>query len=369
MSTSRFLRFSFATTCFWLLVIGGTISSHAQTRAYTVDFDGAINVFDTETNAVVDKITLCTNLSCTPIIAAATPNGTRLYVTNTLLNNVWVVDTISDTVIDTITVGPNPWGVAITPDGKRAYVAAGGIIDVIDTDTNRVIHTISDIDNPIGIAITPDGTRAYVANGAGTVSVVDTGTDTIIATIPILDRFGLPAFGLSAIVITPDGTRAYVVSSNTGQIDVIDTTTNAVITTIPPQMDYPLGGGNLSLALNSDGTRVYTASPFLPAVVIDTSSNTIIATIPINGSMPFVGVTPDDTKLYVNAGGAVSIFDTSTLALITSIQLSRFSGGITFATLPERPHSKDDCNDGGFQRFSALAFRNQGQCIKFFNEH
>ena len=369
MSTSRSLSFSIA-AIFWLLVIGGTISSHAQTRAYVVNFDGAVTVFDTETNAVVDTITLCPMFTCTPIISAATPNGTRLYVTNNLLDTVWVIDTLSNTVIDTFKVGQNPWGVAITPDGTRAYVAnTDATISVIDTSTNRAIDTIIDLDTPIGVAITPDGTRAYFANGAGTVSVVDTSTNTVIDTIPVLDRFGLPAFNLASIVITPDGTRAYVVSNNTGQIDVIDTTTNAVITTIPPLMEFPLGGGNLSIAINSDGTRVYSASRFLPAVVVDTSSNTIIATIPVNGSTPFVGVTPDDTKLYVAAGSGVSIFDTSTLALITRVELDRQIGGIAFATLPEVPHSKDDCKDGGFQHFSALAFTNQGQCVKFVNEH
>lgn len=370
MSTSRFLSFSIAATCFWLLVIGGTTSSQAQTRAYVVNFDGAVTVFDTDTNTVVDTISICPDFSCTPIIPAATPNGTRLYVTNSLLDTVFVIDTLSNTVVDTITVGQNPFGIAITPDGKRAYVAdTGATISVIDTGSNRVIATIRDIDSPSGVAITPDGTRAYVSNGAGTVSVVDTGTNTIIDTILVLDSFGLPALGLVAIVITPDGTRAYVVSNFTGQISVINTTNNAVITTIQPEMGFPLGGGNLSLAMNSDGTRVYTASRFLPAAVIDTFSNTRIATLPIDGVVPFVGVTPDDTKLYVATEAGVSIFDTSTLALITKIELDRQTGGIAFATLPERPHTKDDCKDGGFQRFSVLAFRNHGQCVKFVNDH
>jgi hypothetical protein len=42
---------------------------------------------------------------------------------------------------------------------------------------------------------------------------------------------------------------------------------------------------------------------------------------------------------------------------------------VAFGTLPEVPHSKDDCKGSGFQRFSVLAFRNQGQCIKYANEH
>ena len=363
---SRSRGFLRATICFWLLFIGGTIGAQAQTRSYIAHPDGAITVLDTQTNAVVDTITVCTDFTCSPLIPAVTPNGARLYVTNFSHNTVSVIDTLTNQVIDTITVGQSPWGIAITPDGKRAYVAnLSGTISVIDTSTNTVIDTIADEDGPFGVAITPDGTRAYVANTLGTVSVFDTSTNTLITKIPVVDRFGFPARNLVAIVITPDGTRAYVVSAATGQVSVIDTALNVVIATIRTDPGSPL-----SLAMSSDGTRVYTASVGFAAraFAIDTFSNSIIATVSAGGPPPFVGVTPDGTRLYVNALTGVTIIDTSTFTISTRIELGRPVGGVAFGVLPEVPHSKDDCKDGGFQRFTALAFRNQGQCIKFVSE-
>jgi len=91
--------------------------------------------------------------------------------------------------------------------------------------------------------------------------------------------------------------------------------------------------------------------------------------VPVGGPPPFVGVTPDGTKLYIDASFAITIIDTSTATIITRIQRDLPIGGVAFATLPEVPHSRDDCKEGGFQRFSVLAFRNQGQCVKFVNEH
>jgi len=371
MSISRFRGFPL-TACLWLLVIGGTIGTQAQTRSYVAHpGDGLITVLDTATNAVVDTITVCTDHTCTPLIPAVTPNGARVYVTNVSQPTVTVIDTLTNTVIDTITVGQAPWGIAITPDGQHAYVAnTSGTISVIDTTTNTVTATISDSDGPFGVAVTPDGTRAYVSNGAGTVSVVDTSSNTILTNIPITDFpvpcCGFPARSLAAIALTPDGARGYVVSASTGKTYVIDTASNSMIATIRTDPGQPL-----SIAMKPDGTRVYTASVGFEAraFVIDTASNTILATISAGGAPPFVGVTPDGTKFYIDANMAVTIIDTATNTISTTIPLGHTMGGVAFGTLPQVPQSKDDCKDSGFQRFSALAFPNQGQCVKYVNEH
>jgi YVTN family beta-propeller protein len=58
---------------------------------------------------------------------------------------------------------------------------------------------------PVGVAVTPDGKHAYVTNeGDGTVSVIDTATNTVeAATLPV----GTVPFGAA---VTPDGKRVYV---------------------------------------------------------------------------------------------------------------------------------------------------------------
>src|SRR5262249_40144833 len=86
----------------------------------------------------------------------------------------------------------NGGGVAITPDGTHAYVAAPGVfskVSVIDTATNTVVANVPVGGFPEGVAITPDGTHAYVTTpvivGDGTVSVIDTATNTVVATVPV----------------------------------------------------------------------------------------------------------------------------------------------------------------------------------------
>jgi len=60
--------------------------------------------------------------------------------------------------------------------------------------------------------------------GDSTVSVIDTATNTVVATIPV----GLDPFG---VAITPDGTRAYVTINGDNTVSVFDTTSNTVAAT------------------------------------------------------------------------------------------------------------------------------------------
>src|SRR5713226_7130086 len=266
---------------FFLSSFGAT--AQAQIRAYVInEFSNTVSVIDTATNTVVATITIGTAV---PFGVAITPDGTRAYVTHVGDNTVSVIDTATTTVVATIPVGAVPVGlvpegVAITPDGTRAYVtnALDNIVSVIDTATNTVVATISVAVAPVGVAITPDGTRAYVTNaGDTTVSVIDTATSTVVATIPV----GAVPFG---VAITPDGTRAYVTNSG-------DTTVS----------------------------------------VIDTATSTVVATIPV---------------------GAVPL-------------------GVAITPAPQAPKSKEECKHGGYLKFGPPAgpFKNQGQCVSYVEHH
>jgi len=200
-------------------------------------------------------------------------------------------------------------------------------------------------------------TRAYASNiSNNTVSVIDTVTNTLIATIPV----GVAPFELT---ITPDGTRAYV-TNRVGSVSVIDTATNTVIATVL------VGSAPHGVAVTPDGLRVYVANNSSDTVsVIETATNTVIATIGSFFLPNGVAVTPDGLRVYVpNFGNStVSVIDTITNTTIATIPVGANPIGIAVMPAPATPKTKDDCRDGGYKTFGPPVgpFKNQGQCIKF----
>jgi YVTN family beta-propeller protein len=216
-------------------------------RLYVVDNgpggpanQGSISVVDTLTFGV---ITTTNPLGLGfPLEMAITPSGARGYLavskfsgstTTAGADRVLIFDTTTDTITGSIPIGavspslPNgtgPIGVALKPDGSRAYVTArfADRVYVINTATSSVMSSVTVGDRPIGIAVSPNGNRVYVANGlTPTVSVINTSTNAVVKTIAVGSGTSVSR---TRVVLTPDGKRAYVIADNAaGNIAVIDT--------------------------------------------------------------------------------------------------------------------------------------------------
>ena len=131
---------------------------------------------------------------------AISPDGSRIYAANEQVpGSVSIVDTTRNVVAATVPLGgPEPVGVVLSPDGRRAYVTVGQntgpfLVAVLDTARRAVTATIPVGDGPTLPAITPDGRRLFVPNsGSGTVSVIDTADNRVVATVETGAGFGTP---------------------------------------------------------------------------------------------------------------------------------------------------------------------------------
>src|SRR6185312_4376184 len=72
------------------------------------------------------RLKLRSALIVTALLLVQIPDNARAlnaYITDQVSGNVSVVDTSTNTISATITVGSGPSGAAVTPDGTRVYVA------------------------------------------------------------------------------------------------------------------------------------------------------------------------------------------------------------------------------------------------------
>ncbi|WP_179476123.1 virginiamycin B lyase family protein [Mycolicibacterium vinylchloridicum] len=258
-------------------------------------------------------------------------------------------------------------GLALIPNSTTALVQGydGGVpvLALYDLATNTVISTLKFTTNDYvgSIVVGADSNYAYAptytwddsAYGVAAigVSVIDTATNTVAATIPFPTNSGF-----NQIVLSPDGTHAYAPTYNyaldseghivldSAAISVIDTTTNTITAT----MAYPdtgSAGFDWGFAgLNPAGTRLYvgtyqggSANSGVTSgiAVFDTTTGLLTDTIDLadNTSVNEIVFSPDGARAYINSchfggGGAcddnshtVRVVDTTTGTVVDSIAI------------------------------------------------
>ena len=182
------------------------------------------------------------------------------YVANYTYKKVSVVDLATKTVIKTIDMAGDVFYLAITPDNKTVYVPINsdpGFVQLIDIATNTVIpSTIATSKYPYGIAITPDGTKAFVTNpsnnpGVTVIKLADKSTT-------YLNGAGWNWDGPCLVAITPDSKYAYVTNQdgnfNPSVVTIIDVANNTKIGTIN------IGNGPVGVAITPDGKKAFVAN-------------------------------------------------------------------------------------------------------------
>jgi YVTN family beta-propeller protein len=103
----------------------------------TVPVDGTVSVIDTRSNTVIDTIAV----GETPSYVAVDESIHTAYVTNSVENGtVSVIDTRSNKVTDTILVGIRPGAIAVDGSAHTAYVAnsSDGTVSVVNPQTHKV---------------------------------------------------------------------------------------------------------------------------------------------------------------------------------------------------------------------------------------
>ena len=85
------------------------------------------------------------------------------YVANSFGNTVTPINTVTNKAGTPIVVGTGPGQIAITPNGKTAYVITDDSVVPVNTATGTALKPIKGTVGASYIAITPNGKTAYVS--------------------------------------------------------------------------------------------------------------------------------------------------------------------------------------------------------------
>jgi DNA-binding beta-propeller fold protein YncE len=182
-----------------------------------------------------------------------------------------------------VPVAGNPFGVAVTPDGRWAFAALGNSVEVLRTGASLAPVEVATIDVPLpaaagpggpgtllGVTLTRDGRYLLVASGSGavviSVSRAEQGrSDAVLGTLT--DPRG--GSGAIEVTVSPDGDYAFVTQEDSQRAAVFNL--HRALTSGFGAGDFvgtiPLGLSPVGLAVSPDGRWLYATSEVMTRTV------------------------------------------------------------------------------------------------------
>lgn len=200
------------------------------------------------------------------------PDGKRLYATDRRHNSVLYFD-LSDPArpkpidldagrggVQGVTVSRQPFGLALSPDGKSLWVAcmSAGNVTIIDLASNRIAQTIPLTSGANEVAFDPSGAYAYVTSRWGQeVAIVDAHNGEIIATFNPGPTQSVIGFDNRALAFTPDGRYLFIAARKPSSLLMLDTDKLPLYPQRAVLRTLPTDAGPTGVAITPDGGEVW----------------------------------------------------------------------------------------------------------------
>ena len=278
----------------------------------------------------------------------------ELYVSATAhagnLGSVTIIDALTNEVTANVEVGIAPEGLALV-DGK-IYVANSGSssVSVIDSSSNTVVETIPVEIDPVDLAYDSTNKAIYVTDkSSGELSIINTSS---------LSLEGVINVGSTPASIAYDSTNNELYLTNEVNLSVSGSTNEGLVIVIPVQdipnlgadisisdqltssgtevalkADVPVGGAPTAIAYDPSNNLIYTADSASDTVsVIDAASDKVITNIPVGIDPTAIVYDLVNSNIYVADTGSNNIVEVSTEdnSIVVTIDVGLQPSGIAF---------------------------------------
>ncbi len=212
-----------------------------------------------------------------------------------------------------MTVGTNPWGIAVNPLTNKVYVANyAGNVTMIDGVTNSPTTIGVGGSHPLGVAVNPATNKIYVGNfGTNTVSVIDGATNSVTAILTV----GVAGSAPISVAVNSVTNKVYVANQSSGTVAVINGADNTVAT-------VAVGSSPAMVAVNPVTNKIYVANQNSNTVTVINGADNSTSTVTTGTNPRVIAVNPVTNKIYVgNQDGTVTAIngaDNSTVSITAS---------------------------------------------------
>jgi YVTN family beta-propeller protein len=253
-----------------------------------------------------------------------------------------LVDAASGKVLVKLPTGQGPHEVAISPDGRTAYIPDYGAFAVYppgDQTHTRLGTTITVIDlakravkmkfdvgthvGPHDVLVSRDGKYLWVTTETPMALM-----ELDAATGKLLNLWPTKQDRVHMVVPAPDEKKFYLTNTVSGSVSVLERSSGAVKV-------IPTGPGTEGIAISPDGREVWVASRQDNKLeVISTANDELVATFASGGRGPVrVAFTPDGAQVWVtnSVSDTASVFDARSRAPLGMLALGKNPSCIVFS--------------------------------------
>jgi YVTN family beta-propeller protein len=276
------------------------------------------------------------------LLLASTANAQTLVVLNKSDASASLIDPATGETIAKLPVGRGPHELAISPDGRTAYVAnfgrfgvfpagdtmhtkPGNTITILDVANRRVksTHDFGTHTGQHGVAVSKDGKHVWLTSETPNALLeIDATNGKLLSVWPTNQQ------RTHLVVPSPDEKRFYITNTVSGSLTIIDRATGAA-------KSIPIGAGAEGVAVSPDGKEVWVAWRNDSKIsILSTATDAVVETISAGGQGPQrVQFTPDGSQVWSSnvRSSTLTVFDAKTRQLLGTLSVGAGPAGIVFS--------------------------------------